>query len=301
MTHAQQKTDEELMRDTALLVREVKDFGQRVGIEPTNALSQSSYEKPVKSMLWLWMQRKGTIALRKPIDIRIGLRFSAPQEQFPLERLYNASGYSVYFRQGNQFGDAEAVTTLEFARESTFTKVTTVLHEDLHGDKNFDLMWEIEESIITPLSLLAALEFFRERGDEANVTEARSTIEERSKLARELQTVAEEAECLFEAQTDAEARNRLLELVSSSSVYSRWYKHHMKEQDDSTAFEAKISHDLAYYKFFARIVSLERKLGDLKALIREFKKIPRDSDMERAERYLARLEELSEGSIHVVP
>jgi len=39
-------------------------------------------------------------------------------------------------------------------------RVMVVLHEDLHGDANFALPWEIEEGLVTPLGYLAAAAFF---------------------------------------------------------------------------------------------------------------------------------------------
>src|SRR5438128_2716797 len=58
------------LRQTAELIREVKAFGQTLGIEPTEALSRTTQERPTLSLLWLWLQREGTLALRTPIDIR---------------------------------------------------------------------------------------------------------------------------------------------------------------------------------------------------------------------------------------
>ena len=75
--------EEKLFRETLLLVQEVKKFGRTLGIEPTEALGQSAREKPAHSMVWLWLQRFGTIALRTPVDIRLGISFSAAKEELP--------------------------------------------------------------------------------------------------------------------------------------------------------------------------------------------------------------------------
>ena len=40
-----------------------------------------------------------------------------------------------------------------------------------------------------------------------------------------------------------------------------------------SALEAKISHDLAYYKYYDRIVSLYENRGELRTLIRDLKKV----------------------------
>lgn len=283
------------VRDTLLLVKEVKEFGRTLGIEPTEALGQSMPERPVHSMLWLWLQRLGTIALRTPIDIRLGMSFSAAKEELPLERLYNVSGYSVYFRQGNQFADARSVTTTDFAREQLLTRVTTVLHEDLHDDRNFKLPWESEESIITPVGELAALEFFKSRDDQANVGAARAQIEEERTLSRELNSLAQEAQQAFAMEPLAEARKTMIARVRSYPTYGRWFKFQIGGQDADVALEAKMSHDLAYYRYYDRIVSLYEKTGDLKQLIQELKEIPRDAAVATVERYLEALEQRSGG------
>jgi hypothetical protein len=290
-TQVKKNEEQKPFRDTLSLVKEVKEFGRTLGIEPTAALGESKRGSPVHSMLWLWLQRLGTIALRAPIDIRLGMSFSAAKEELPLERLYNVSGYSVYFRQGNQFADARSVTTTDFARESVLTRVTTVLHEDLHDDRNFKLPWESEESIITPVGELAALEFFKSRDDQANADGARAQIEEERTLSRELTSLAQEAQKVFAMEPLAEARKTIIARVRSYPTYGRWFKFQIGEQDPDVALEAKMSHDLAYYRYYDRIVSLYEKKGDLKQLIQELKEIPRDASVATVERYLEALEQ----------
>jgi len=287
---AQEKTDEELLEETVLLVREVKQFGKTLGIEPTETLSRTSRNKPAHSMLWLWLQKTGTIAFLTPIDIQIGLRFSAPREELPVERLYHMGDYSIFSRQGNQFGDAHAVTTIDFARQPTPTKVETILHEDLHAAENFDLPWESEESLVTPLARLAAFKFFEHKGDHAHAGKAQAAIQEGRMLAKELTAVAREAEDLFQSQPLTRARRSVLKLISSRSLYDRWFKSGLGNQEGLTVLEAKISHDLAYYKYFDRIVSLYEKVTDLKKLIHDLKKIPADIDGQDLEKYLTDLE-----------
>ena len=131
-------TDTQL-RQTAGLVDDVKAFGKTLGIEPTPALSRTSQEGPALSMLWLWMQRAGTLALHKPIDIHSAIGFSAEKERLKVEQVYRVDGYSVYYRQGNEFADSRSVATIGFAAQPIVRRVMVVLHEDLHGDVNFAL------------------------------------------------------------------------------------------------------------------------------------------------------------------
>jgi len=208
----------------------------------------------------------------------------------PLEQLYLVGGYSVYLRQGNQFGDPRSVATIDFARDSMLIKVKTVLHEDLHDDKNFDLPWEDEESIITPLGALAALEFFKHKADQANAKSALEGIEVERTLSRELVGIAQMADQLFRIEALSESRAKVFALVRSSPSYARWFQFHLEHQDADRALEAKISHDLAYYKYYDRIVSLYENRGDLRTLIRDLKKVPQGMTGETLEKFLAELE-----------
>src|SRR5262245_35029814 len=127
------------LEENARLVEEVKAFGKTLGIEPTEALSRTTQEQAALSMLWLWMQRVGTLALRAPVDIRMAIGFSNAKEDLKLEQVYSVDGYSVYYRQGNEFADSRSVGTVAFAGEGTVRRVKVILHEDLHGDNNFAL------------------------------------------------------------------------------------------------------------------------------------------------------------------
>jgi hypothetical protein len=282
--------DVKVLRETLVLIEEVKAFGRTLGVEPSEALSQSSREKPARSMLWLWLQRLGTIALHASLDIRLEIQFSATKEELPLEYLYLSGSYSAYYRQGNQFGDPRSVATVDFARDSMLIKVKTVLHEDMHDDRNFDLPWEDEESIITPLGALAALEFFKHKADRANTERALEGIEEERTLSRELVAIARTADQLFRIGASSESRRKVLELVRSSRRYARWFESHLEHQDADRALEAKISHDLAYYKYYDRIVSMYENRGELRTIIRDLKKVPQGSTGEALERFLAELE-----------
>ncbi|HEU4343257.1 MAG TPA: hypothetical protein VFU31_17035, partial [Candidatus Binatia bacterium] len=158
-----------LLRDTSDLIQEVRAFGNALGIQSTESLSQSARDQAPLSMLWLWLQREGTLALCAPIDIRMAVGFNAGKERIPLERVYRVAGYSVYYRQGNEFADPRAVVTVGFAVEGLLRRVKVIVHEDLHDDKNFALPWEMEESVVTPLGSLITVEFFRHRRDDENL------------------------------------------------------------------------------------------------------------------------------------
>ncbi|MDP9130215.1 MAG: hypothetical protein M3N35_07490, partial [Candidatus Binatota bacterium] len=169
------------LRQTAGLIEEVKAFGKTLGIEPTEALRRTSQGGPSLSMLWLWMQREGTLALRGPVDIRMAIGLNVEKEAPKVEQVYRVDGYSVYHRQGSEFADPRSVVTAGFAEEALVRRAKVILHEDLHGDINFALPWEIEEAIVTPLGSLAVIEYLRHKGDETNLQNALVSLAEERK------------------------------------------------------------------------------------------------------------------------
>ena len=279
----------ERLAENARLVEEVKAFGKTLGIEPTDALSRTTQERQALSMLWLWMQRVGTLALHVPVDIRMAIGFATAKEELELEQVYKVEGYSVYYRQGNEFADSRSVATVGFAGEGIVRRVKVILHEDLHGDKNFALSWEVEESIVTPLGSLAAVEFFKRKGDRETLQRALASVEEERQFARELNALVAEAEKLFRTKPTEEAKEQILNIMPSYPVYYRQFQRQIAGQHPPTVLEAKLSHDLAYYRYFDQIAALSEKVADLGTLIDDFKKLPHDTSQDGIQAYLQRL------------
>jgi hypothetical protein len=271
------------------MINEVKAFGKTIGVEPTPALGRTTEEGPALSMLWLWLQRDGTLALRAPVDIRLAIGFSTEKERLRIEQVYRVDGYSVYYRQGNEFADSRSVATLGFAAEPVVRRAMVVLHEDLHGDANFSLPWEMEEAIVTPLGSLAALAYFRQKGDEPSWKNALAAVAEERKLSRELNALAVEAEQIFAALPVDDAKQQILAEMSRYPTYRRQFERQIRGQHPPTVLEAKLSHDLAYYRFFDRIAELSELAPDLKTLIDDLKKLPSDATPELTEKFLQRL------------
>ncbi len=277
------------------LVDEVKAFETTLGIEPTETLTHLSGEQPPLSMLWLWLQRAGTLALRRPIDIRMAIGFYADKERIPLERIYQVDGYSVYYRQGNEFADQRAVTTMGFAEEGIVRRVKVIIHEDLHDDRNFNLPWETEESIVTPLGSLTAVEFFHRKGDDENLRRAQASLDDERTLSRELLSLAVRAEHIFAGEPVDEAKKKVLSILSDYPTYRRDFVRQTRGQNAPIVLEAKLSHDLAYYRYFDAVVRLSEQVGGLKELINQLKGFPRDASAEAGEAYLRQLA-LSDGA-----
>ena len=265
------------LRQTGDLIEDVKAFGKTLGIEPTDALRRTSRGSPTLSMLWLWMQREGTLALSAPVDIRLAIGLNIEKEAPKLEQVYRVDGYSVYHRQGNEFADPRSVATAGFAEEPLVRRVKVILHEDLHGDVNFALPWEIEEAIVTPLGSLAAIEYFRQKGDEKSRANAVSSVAEERTLSRELNALIAQAEKIFATQSVDNAKQQVLDRLPSFPHYRRQFNHQIRDQHGPTVVEAKLSHDLAYYRYFDRIADLAEKAPSLRTLIEDLKRLPHDS------------------------
>jgi hypothetical protein len=274
------------LRLTAGLIEDVKAFGKTLGIEPTEALRRTSQDGPTLSMLWLWMQREGTLALSVPVDIRLAIGLNFEKEAPKLEQVYRVDGYSVYHRQGNEFADPRSMATAGFAEEPLVRQVKVILHEDLHGDVNFALPWEIEEAIVTPLGSLAAIEYFRQKGDEKNLTNAVTSVAEERKVSRELIALVGLAEKLFATESIGDGKQKVLDLLPSFPSYQRQFERQTRDQHRPTVVEAKLSHDLAYYRYFDRIAELAEKAPSLRTLIEDFKRLPQDSTHAAMEKLL---------------
>lgn len=278
------------LRQNANLIEEVKSFGKTLGIEPTAALRRAAGEAPPLSMLWLWMQREGTLALSAPIDIRLAIGFHFEREGPRLEQLYRVDGYSAYYRQGTEFADPRAVATLGFAEEPIVRRVKVILHEDLHGDVNFALPWEIEEALVTPLGSLAAIEYFRHKGDERNLANARRSLLDERTLARELTAFAAEAEKIFAREPVDQAKQRILDLLPNFPVYRERFERQTRNQHAATVVEAKLSHDLAYYRYFDEVLQLAERAPSLGRLIDDLKHLPQNATATATTNFLSGLQ-----------
>jgi hypothetical protein len=278
------------LRETAGLIEEVKSFGKTLGIEPTQALSRTTREEPALSMLWLWMQREGTLALGAPVDIRLAIGYGAERERIKIEHVYRVDRYSVYYRQGNEFADARSVATIGFTEEPIVRRVKVVLHEDLHGDVNFAFPWEVEEAIVTPLASLAAVEYFRWKGDEKNLQNAAAWVNEERRISRELNALVARAEKIFALEGNIEtAKQRVLSLLPDYPAYQGPFERQIRSQHAPTALEAKLSHDLAYYRYFDIVAGLAEKAPSLKTLIEDLKRLPREATPTVADGFLQKL------------
>lgn len=282
--------DSSRLRQTADLIEEVKAFGKTIGIEPTEALRRTAGGGPSLAMLWLWMQKDGTLALRAPVDIRLAIGLNVDKEAPKIEQVYRVDGYSVYHRQGSEFADARSVATAGFAEEPLVRRAKVILHEDLHGDVNFELAWEIEEALVTPLGSLAVIEYLRHKGDEKNLSNALTSLAEERQVSRELLALIDDAQRIFAKEKVDDAKQRILDKLASYPNYQRQFERQTREQHGPTVLEAKLSHDLAYYRYFDAIAALAERAPSLRTLIEDLKKLPKDGGHAALERHLRELD-----------
>jgi hypothetical protein len=277
------------LEQTAGLIEDVKSFGKTLGIEPTEALSRTERQGPALTIFWLWMQREGTLAISAPIDIRLAIGYSAENERLKIDQVYRVDRYSVYYRQGNEFADSRSVATIGFAAEPVVRRVKVILHEDLHGDGNFALPWEIEEGIVTPLGSLAAIEYFRWKGDEKNLRNAVASVDEERRASKELNAFVAQAQALFAQETIEVAKEKILANLAKFPIYQKQFERQVRGQHAATVLEAKVSHDLAYYRYFDNIASLAEIAPNLQMLIGDLKGIPANATHGVVEEFLRNL------------
>jgi hypothetical protein len=271
---------------TADLIDEVKAFGQTLGIQPTAALTRVSADEKALSMLWLWLQKAGTLAVDAPLDIRMAVGFELARDQIPVEQVYRVDGYSVYYRQGNEYADPRSAATPSFAAQGIVRRVIVILQEDLHGDVNFALPWDVEEAVVTPLGALAAVEYFKRKGDSDNLQRAQEVLNEGTQIARELQQLVQEATEIFRTSSVDDAKAKILRLLPNYPSYWSTFERQTTGQHAPTVLEAKLSHDLAYFRYFDVIVSLAETPIGLDKLIAELKTLPPDSTPASAATFL---------------
>lgn len=246
-----QKTDDDLLVETVELSKEVKKFGKTLGIEPTEALTKNTKEKPARSFVWIWIQKKGSLLFSTLTAL--ALRFDDVKEKNPIQTIGAMHGdVSIYWRSENQFSGSAAVITIDFARAQKWRRVEVILHEDIHQNLNPGMSWQDNETITTALACLAALEYFEYQNDDIGSAEVSIRIKNSRLFSR-----------------------NLLELLVNKPL-----------PDDN---EAKITHDLGYYKYFDRIAGLYEKSGNLKILIEDMKNAP--GNQENLDKYFDKLEQ----------
>ena len=181
------------------------------------------------------------------------------------------------------------MATPGLADERLARLVKVVLHEDLHGDNNFALPWEIEEAIVTPLGSLAAAEYFRQKGDERNLRSALASLADERQASKELNALVARAQIILAQEKIDSAKEKVLALLGEYPAYQKQFERQVRGQHTPTVLEAKLSHDLAYYRYFDTILTLAELAPSLKALIADLRSIPADATHAIVDKHLRSL------------
>jgi hypothetical protein len=118
-----------------------------------------------------------------------------------------------------------------------------------------------------------------------------TSIAEERQVSRELKALVARAEKIFALEKDVEfAKEKILALLPEYPVYQKRFEHQVHGQHAPTALEAKLSHDLAYYRYFDLIAEMAQAAPSLRVLIEDLKGLPRDSSISVAEKFLGTLQ-----------
>jgi len=278
---SEQNDNSENIAATVRLSREVKEFEKTLGLQPTDILSHSVADTNVKptSLLYIWIQKYGTLATRKHIDLQIGLVFTDVKEKIPLNKLssWSDEGYSVFFRHINEFADKTSVITSDLAQQPLSRQVEVFCHEDIH--KNLPGVPEFDnEAVTSALGFLAALAYFDQKKDPENATIMSEKIIYTRKMSRELNDLVQLIESkVFSGAGTLESKRRIAtRLVYATIAYGAMYGEQTTDQSGGEALEAKISHDFMYWKYFDDITGIYEKMRDLPKLIKELNAMPKN-------------------------
>ncbi len=97
----------------------------------------------------------------------------------------------------------------------------------------------------------------------------------RRQAAKELNALGSASAGSFSAKKRIEAaKQKVLALVSEYPAYQKQFERQVRGQHAPTVLEAKLSHDLAYYRYFDSIAALAELAPSLKTLIADLKSIP---------------------------
>ena len=275
-TKIQNTEDNKLLEKAMQLSMEVKEFEKTLGIEPSEALSKSSLEKPATSLFLLFLQNKGSLAY--DTMKRIILQFTKSAEEISISYVWVPEQYSFFKRQTNEFSD-NSVISIAFAKDILTAKIETFFHEDFHAN----IFAENEEALATPVGFIGALKFLEAKEDKTNADVVRKEISKFRKMSRELNELIKNEKLKNIPREDF--ASVLLDLIKIYPTYFSQYG--WAANLEST--EAKVGHDLRYWLYFDLVCSIHDKIGDTKLFVAEIKKVP--SEESKLEQFLTELEQ----------
>ncbi|MBI5152868.1 MAG: hypothetical protein HZA36_00170 [Parcubacteria group bacterium] len=277
---------------TMVLAKKVRRFEKRFDIQGVGALSKTVLEQDQRSLFFVWMQKRGTLALYRPIDYFLGFPLHTLEQEFSLWWVgpLSHNTMSSYSRREDIYSGIDSVITKDFVKASIAKQVSWIFHEDIHALFD-DFPWELDESMTTALGELFAMTFFENnshlKGARRALFELRKMIAHGCIISQELLGFTREVSHFFRTlprgRMPGKRHYRVIQRMLKrypvyASSFGEW---------ENTEFEARVSHDLAYYGFYDRIVGLYEKKKDLNWLLKRLRRAPRE--IRKFEKYLMSL------------
>lgn len=186
---------------------------------------------------------------------------------------------SIYYRKLQELAFEDVVITPRFARETRVEKVQTIIHEDLHFNDE-ETAGHNAEAFVTPLGYLAALEFFKMKGNMRAIQLTQLKINYYRQLSQVITMFAQTLKRLFKTFPLREAYYRASYCMPP--LYKNYSRGRRRKQRWGNPLEAIVSHDFLYWKYFNDVVGLSEKVNDFKTLFEIIKNVPEDrTDIKR--------------------
>lgn len=272
--------EENLLKETLALSFKIKEFERTIGMEPSEIFTKTSNDAAPTSFLRVWVKNFYTTPFDEGLIMLISVRFKSSADKIPeLDvNLYGKQSrlHSYYFRIIDAVADPSMVITVNFAKYSVLKKARIIIHEDLHLNDAI----HSGEKFVTPLGDIAALTFFKNQGDDENVSEMQKKITELRQYSKEINTIVKELQKLYKGDVPFDKKQiEALKIVNSYLMYSKFYNEQMSGQDKVHGLEAKFHHDFEYYRYYDDVWNLYEKNGqDLKSLVAELRNAENASD-----------------------
>jgi hypothetical protein len=113
-----------------------------------------------------------------------------------------------------------------------------------------------------------------------------------------LNALVARARIIFGQESIDAAKQRVLALISEYPAYQKQFERQIRGQHAPTVIEAKLSHDLAYYRYFDSIAGLAELAPNLRTLIGDLKAISVNATHAAIEEYLRSLRNKYSASSH---
>ena len=216
----------------------------------------------------------------------MAIGYSSEKERIKIEQVYRVDGYSRLLSPGQRVRRCAFGGDRGFSEEPIVRRVKVILHEDLHGDVNFAAVGDRRGDRYA-LRFAGGRGIFslEKRGKKS--AKCRESLGEERVMSQELNALIGAGGQNFCPETMSIRRKKKSWRCSTRFPrYQKQFERQIRGQHRATVLEAKLSHDLAYYRYFDAIVGLAEKASSLQRLIEDLKKMPGDATPALTEKFL---------------